>query len=447
VLVIIKRKNGRERSNVKELSGMTNHIRIKHYSTRLLQAGLLSWLSLQAIPAQADLNTQAIALPNPTQTPRASAEPQTQLERFEFTIGRNQTLSHALEHAELSPQLAYQISRLDQAQHFTRLRVGDKIVLWRDTDKQLHKLDLKKSPTLSYHLETTEDGFRIYEQHKPIDYRIRMASATISDSFYLAGERAGLSARTIMNLADLFGWEVDFVRELREGDQFKIIYQQRYLNGEYLGDGDILAAELSLGNGQRTVKAFQLVVDGKKIGYFNEKGENLRKAFMRNPINYVRISSRFQRNRYHPVLKELRDHKGVDYAAPTGTPVYAAGDGIVAFRGWRGGYGNKIKLKHAGRYETVYGHFSRFGKFKQGQSVKQGDIIGYVGMTGLATGPHLHYEFRINGQHQDPLKVKFPDANPVQAQHKQAFEQYAAVMTSQLMRIDPNNTQLAAKFE
>lgn len=426
---------------------MTQRIGIKHYSTRLLQAGLLSWLSFQAIPAQANLNTQTIPLPSPTHSTTSPTQAQPKLERFEFTIGRNQTLSHALEHAELSPQLAYQISRLDQARHFTRLRVGDKIVLWRDSDKQLHKLDLKKSSTLSYHLETTQDGYRIYEHKKPVDHRIRMASATISDSLYLAGERAGLSPRTIMNLADLFGWEVDFVRELREGDQFKIIYQQRYLNGEYLGDGDILAAELSLGNGQRTVKAFQLVVDGEKIGYFNEKGENLRKAFMRNPINYVRISSRFQRNRYHPVLKELRDHKGVDYAAPTGTPVYAAGDGVVTFRGWRGGYGNKIKLKHAGRYETVYGHFSRFGKFKQGQSVKQGDIIGYVGMTGLATGPHLHYEFRINGQHQDPLKVKFPDANPVQAQHKPIFEQYAAVMTSQLMRIDPNSTQLAAKFE
>lgn len=427
---------------------MTQHLKTPSYSRRLLQAGLVSLFALNATYVKADFTTQSITLPqNQSSEMRTTPAANTQLNRIEYTIGRNQTLSHALEHAELSPQLAYQISRLENANLFTQLRVGDKLVIWRDEDKQLHKLDLKKSATLSYHLETTEKGFKIYQHEKPVDHRIRMVSATINDSFYLAGERAGLSARTIMNLADLFGWEVDFVRELREGDQFKVIYQQRYLNGEYLGDGDILAAELNVGGGQRSVKAFQLVVDGEKIGYFNENGENLRKAFMRNPINYVRISSHFQRNRYHPVLKEMRDHKGVDYAAPTGTPVYAAGDGVVDFRGWRGGYGNKIKLKHAGRYETVYGHFSRFGKFKKGDSVKQGDIIGYVGMTGLATGPHLHYEFRINGVHHDPLKVKFPDANPVQAKHKPIFEQYATVMNSQLMRIDPNTTQLAAKFE
>lgn len=420
----------------------------------LFSTGLLTLLLLNNTQALADKNLpqiQQITLPALEEKLELNQDTSVQQAQqnwtqTRFTIGRNQTLSHALEAAHISPATVFHISRLEQGDLFTRLRVGETLVIWSDEQDQLQRIELKKSATLTHILSQTEDGYSIHSETKPIERSIRMVSGTINDSFYLAGEAAGLSPRTIMNLADIFAWEVDFVREMQPGNQFKIIYEQRFLDGEYIGDGEILAAELYLG-GNRQVKAFQLKVDGEHIGYFNEKGQNLRKAFMRNPINYTRISSHFQRGRYHPVLQEIRDHKGVDYAAPTGTPIYAAGDGIIVSRGRLGSYGKKIKIRHGERYETVYGHMSRYGRYHRGDHVKQGEVIGYVGMTGLATGPHLHYEFRINGVHHDPLTVEFPDADPVRAEHRDYFIQHAAVMNSQLMRIDPETTQLAANFE
>lgn len=418
----------------------------------------LQWISLTlliALPvnlahAQPNFERQTLELPTPEKKiftpPYLAATPANQLNKTEFVIRANQTLSHALDKIADSARTVYQITQSDNAELFTQLRVGDKLTMWTDSDHNLQKIDMNRSRTLSYHLVREDDQFTIYEQQKTVDTKIKMSSATIQDSFYIAGENAGLSARTIMNLADLFAWEVDFVRELRRGDEFKVIYEQRFLNDEYLGDGNILAAELTVG-GQRKVRAFRLEVDNQLLGYYNEEGQNLRKAFMRNPINYTRISSRFQTGRHHPVLHRTRDHKGVDYAAPTGTPIYAAGDGTISYKGWNGGYGKQIIIKHAGRYETVYAHLSRYGKANRGQNVKQGDVIGYVGMTGLATGPHLHYEFRINGVHRDPLKVKFPDAEPVLAKHRNQFNQYASVMHSQLTRFDPELTQLALNFE
>lgn len=369
--------------------------------------------------------------------------------KSEVTIAPNQSFSQALEAVKPNnySSIISKIYQTENSEFFIKLNVGDKLVFWLDEQQNVSKIDLAKTKILSYHLVVEADqSLNIYSAKKEIQVKLNMVSGVINDSFYLAGDAAGLSAKTIMNLADIFAWEVDFARQLRPGDEFKIIYEKRYSEGEYLGDGQILAAELLLGG--RSYKAFQLKDEaGKHLGFFDEQGKNLRKAFMRNPINYTRISSRFQRGRYHPVKKELRDHKGVDYAAPTGTPIYAAGSGTISFKGWHGGYGRKIMIKHAGKYETVYGHLSRYGKFNVGQKVKQGDVIGYVGMTGLATGPHLHYEFRINGVHYDPLKVKFPDAAPVQKQYQAQFEQYASLMGDQLSRLDPTNTKLAMNFE
>ncbi|UQB42902.1 peptidoglycan DD-metalloendopeptidase family protein [Thiomicrospira microaerophila] len=396
------------------------------------------------------LEKQSLELPSPIQSSSVPSEKLKQplnLQSREFTIGRNQSLSHALNGIDKAPQVSYQISRLENAHFFTRLNVGDTLVIWTDENNQLHKIDLQKTRTLSHHLTIENDQMVISSYQRPVETRITQASANIDNSLYLAGRAAGLSSNSIMNLADIFAWEVDYSRELRAGNQLNIIYERQYLDNEYIGDGKILAAELIVGTRQRQVKAIRFEKDGELIGYFDDQGENLRKAFMRNPINYTRISSRFQKNRYHPVLQEIRDHKGVDYAAPTGTPIYAAGDGTIKFRGWGNGYGNYIIIQHAGRYETVYGHMSRFGKFRQGQQVKQGEVIGYVGMTGLATGPHLHYEFRIDGVHHDPLTVKFPNAEPIPKQYKQNFLEYAAVMQAQLERINPDATKLAFKFE
>lgn len=430
-----------------------NHFMLKVLNNSLTLIVLVSLIlfstHLYANPTTS-LEKQSLELPSPIQSSSVPSEKLKQpitLQSREFTIGRNQSLSHALTGIDKAPQLSYQISRLENAHHFTRLNVGDTLVIWTDENNQLHKIDLQKTRTLSHHLTVENEQMVISSYQRPVETRVTQASANIDNSLYLAGRAAGLSSNSIMNLADIFAWEVDYSRELRAGNQLNIIYERQYLDNEYIGDGKILAAELIVGTRQRQVKAIRFEKDGELIGYFDDQGENLRKAFMRNPINYTRISSRFQTGRYHPVLQEIRDHKGVDYAAPTGTPIYAAGDGTIKFRGWGNGYGNYIIVQHAGRYETVYGHMSRFGKFRQGQQVKQGEVIGYVGMTGLATGPHLHYEFRIDGVHHDPLTVKFPNAEPIPKKYKQAFLEYAAVMQAQLERINLDATKLAFKFE
>lgn len=405
-----------------------------------------------AFVAQANdnLERQTLELPKltgDTQHTLIETQQTNELIKREFTIGRNQTLSHALDGVNNSSGLAFQIARLENAHHLTQLRVGEKLDIWTDKDNNLKRIDLQKTRLTSHHLTYENDQLHITSYQKPVETRIKIVSTTIDNSLYLAGKSIALSSRTIMNLADIFAWEVDYIRELRPGNELKLVYEQRFLNNEYLDDGKIIAAELTIGQRPRTVRAIRYEHQGELVGYFDENGDNLRKAFMRNPINYTRISSRFQKNRYHPVLQELRDHKGVDYAAPTGTPIYAAGDGTIKFRGWGNGYGNYIIIQHAGRYETVYGHMSRFGTFRKGQTVKQGEVIGYVGMTGLATGPHLHYEFRIDGVHHDPLTVKFPNAQPIQTEYRDDFLRHANLMVAQLDSNSIEKTKLAMKFE
>jgi murein DD-endopeptidase MepM/ murein hydrolase activator NlpD len=249
-----------------------------------------------------------------------------------------------------------------------------------------------------------------------------------------------------MNLADLFAWDIDFGRELRDGDVFKVIYEAKYLDGKYIGDGDILAAQIITNKGQSPHNAFIKRDGDKVIGYYDEKGKNLKKAFLRSPVDYVRITSRFSPKRFHPILKKWRSHRGVDYGGPIGTPVHATGSGKIVYRGWGPGYGRYIKVEHAGKYMTLYGHLSKFGKFKKGSYVSQGETIGYIGMSGLATGPHLHYEFRINNEHVDPLKVKFPDAGPIDKKYRADFKKQTHFLLSQLDRLD-SNTYLARGFE
>jgi murein DD-endopeptidase MepM/ murein hydrolase activator NlpD len=418
-----------------------------YYGFLLLVLGM--FLSFQS-QASNQLERQSLELPalnlQDTASKNTSLPSQT-LAKRSFTIGRNQTLSHAIDGINNAPALVFQIAKLENAAYFTRLAVGDTLDIWTDENNNLQRIDLQKTRLVSYHLKRIDGQLQISSQEKPVETRVKIVSATIDDSLYLAGKAAGLSSRTIMNLADIFAWEVDYIRELRPGNELKLIFEQRFLNNEYLDDGKILAAEMTIGQRPRTVRAIRYEQNGELVGYFDEEGNNMRKAFMRNPINYTRISSRFQKNRFHPVLKERRDHKGVDYAAPTGTPIYAAGDGTITLRGWGNGYGNYIIIKHAGRYETVYGHMSKFGKFRKGQTVKQGDVIGYVGSTGMSTGPHLHYEFRIGGVHHDPLTVKFPNAEPIQAELRDDYLNYASLMISQLERNEQDPTQLAFKFE
>lgn len=269
------------------------------------------------------------------------------------------------------------------------------------------------------------DGNSLFEAEfveKPVEVRTKHATGVISDSLFLAARSAGLSDRKAIELAGIFAWDIDFTHEVRKGDRFTVVYEEQYQSGEKIGEGPIVAAEFV--NQNETYRAIRYTDPEENSDYYAPDGSRLRKSFLRNPIKpgLFRISSHFNLKRKHPVLHKIRAHKGVDYAASTGTPIRASGDGKIIHRGRKGGYGNTIIIQHGQRYSTLYAHMSKFAKnARVGQRVKQGQVIGYVGASGLATGPHLHYEFRIDGAHRNPLTVKYPSGEPVPEQYKQDF--------------------------
>ncbi|MDX1654764.1 MAG: peptidoglycan DD-metalloendopeptidase family protein, partial [Candidatus Competibacteraceae bacterium] len=261
--------------------------------------------------------------------------------------------------------------------------------------------------------------------------RTALSSGIIRGSLYQTAIRAGLSDKLIMELAEIFGWDIDFALDIRPGDRFAIVYEEQYLDGDKVGDGHILAAEFT--NRGKNYRAVRYTTPSGKVHYYTPEGKTMRQAFLRTPVDFRRISSHFQPKRWHPVLGVKRPHMGTDYAAPTGTPIKAAGDGVVAFIGRKGGYGNAIILQHGKRYSTLYGHMSGFAEsLKRGSKVEQGQVIGYVGMTGLATGPHLHYEFRIDGRHVNPVTVELPGQMPMPEEYRADFRRQTAGAVNQL---------------
>lgn len=417
------------------------------WATLMVLVGLFL-ISPHSSTANLPLERTALPLPQPELAENGDNSSQSVHDVTEFSeaewqehtvkIPKDGSLGTALASVNVSAGTTHKITQLKDSRLLTNLRVGDTLTIWVDKYANLQKILYPKSKTLRYELQKNGDNFEIRTIEEQVEVRTEVATGTITDSFYMDGKRAGLSAKTIMNLADVYTWDIDFIRELRQGDIFKVIYETRYLNNEYIGDGEIIAAQVTTNNQRETHNAFRLKDGDKTIGYYDEKGKNLKKAFLRNPVDYVRITSTFKPKRFHPVLQKWRAHRGVDYGGPIGTPIHVTGNGKIVFRGWGKGYGNYIKVQHAGKYMTVYGHMSRFGKYKKGDWVKQGDTIGYIGMTGLATGPHLHYEFRINGVHKDPLKMKFPSANPVAKKYQTEFNNQSQLMLSQLERYSPD---------
>ncbi len=308
-------------------------------------------------------------------------------------------------------------------------------------NQELVKLELETS--LNGHLEIIkqDQNYTVNEVVRDFDIRTRSASSIINDSLFLAGQRAGLSDATIMQLVNIFGWDIDFVLDIRAGDQFTIIYEEKYLDDIKVKEGEIIVAEFI--NAGRTYRAVRYTDSQNKTDYYSEDGHSMRKPFLRTPVDFTRISSKFNPKRLHPVLNIIRAHKGVDYAAPTGTPIKAAGDGKVTFQGVKGGYGRTVIIQHGAQYSTLYAHLHRYAKQTQhGSRVKQGQIIGYVGQSGLATGPHLHYEFRVNGVHRNPLTVELPDAQPLPATEMERFKYRTADQFAMLA--DFNNSLWAS---
>jgi len=358
-----------------------------------------------SLPARASRSAPA-STPVPGHEPRSA----TTLVR----VGRNDTLDAIFRRIALDPEDLAAIRRLPGVRtNLDQLRPGDAIQVTH-SGAAVEELSRQVSETQTLDVVRDESGFAARVVDQPVQTKVRTASATIESSLFQAAASAHISDSMALKLASVFAWDIDFVLDLREGDHFTAIYQQIYQNGKYLRDGDLLAAEFV--NDGRVYRAVRFVDDAGVAEYYAPDGKPMRKAFLRAPVEFTRVSSVFNPHRLHPILNLIRGHMGTDYAAPIGTPVHASGEGRVSFAGTRGGYGNAVILAHSGNISTLYGHMSRFARgIRVGSHVQQGQIIGYVGMTGLATGPHLHYEYLMNGVHKDPQTVKLPGAQPLRA--------------------------------
>jgi murein DD-endopeptidase MepM/ murein hydrolase activator NlpD len=277
----------------------------------------------------------------------------------------------------------------------------------------------------------TSNGYVVATKKLLLESQLEFKSAVIRDTLFGATDDAGIPDQIAIQIADILSSEIDFYQDLRVGDKFHVIYESFYNAGERMKTGNVLAVEFV--NNGNTYQAIHFGDASGKYAYYTPEGKSLHKTFLRSPLEYSRISSSFNAGRFHPILQRIKAHRGVDMAAPTGTRVKASGDGVVAFMGSKGGYGNVVVLNHPNGVSTVYGHLSRFSDaVRKGDSVNQGDIIGYVGMSGLATGPHLHYEFLVNGQHRDPMKVALPASVPVDDNFKSAFHEQSISMMAKL---------------
>ena len=357
-----------------------------------------------------------------------------------IVVGRNDTLDSIFRRMAFDKADLAAIRNLPGIrQSIDFLKPGDAIKVTHAAG-EIQELSRKVSETQTLKVVRQDEGFAAQMIDNPVEVRVRAASAVIDSSLFQAAESSDISDLTAMKLAEVFAWDIDFVLDIREGDRFTAVYEQIYQNGVYLHDGALLAAEFV--NNGKVYRAVGYKSDGGQMSYYTPNGLPMRKAFLRAPVAFTRVSSVFNPHRFHPILQRIRGHMGTDYAAPTGTPVHASGDGRVSFEGRRGGYGNAIVLAHSNSVSTLYGHMSRFASHLHvGAHVQQGEVIGYVGMTGLATGPHLHYEYLVNGVHQNPQTVHLPGAEPLRAESLRKFLASAAPL---LARLEPPKAPAAA---
>ena len=338
-------------------------------------------------------------------------------------------------------QLHELLASIQEKDQLSALKPKQKLVFYYDENKQWKGLDSHLDLWNILQIRLEGDAYTSHLEVVPADIRIVTASGEIQNNLFLAGQKAGLSDASIMQLANIFGWDVDFALDIRPGDNFNVVYQKIYRKGEYVKNGRILAADFT--NRGDTYEALYYTDSKGESDYYAPDGRRMRKAFLRSPVEFTRISSRFTYKRKHPVLKGVtRPHRAVDYAADRGTPVITTGDGKVIFSGRGRQLGNYVKVQHANKYVTIYAHLSKFSKYgRKGKRVKQGQIIGYVGSTGLASGPHLHYEFRVNGVHKDPTKIKFPAADPLPATMLADFKMRSAPLQGLLKQQQLATTQ------
>ena len=345
------------------------------------------------------------------------------------TVKKGDSLSVIFEDKQVPLNTAYKIFDFDKNNLLSSIIPGD-IMEFNYMGNDLLSIEIIKDDVNSI-LIKTEDEISIVNIKKEAQTITSFGFGEIRDSFYKSAKDVGIPDSIIMDFAYIFGWDIDFIFDVREGDKFSVIYETDFSEGEKISSGDIVFAEFTNKEKKYIAQRFFDDVQGKQ--YFNENGENVKKAFLRAPLDFAYISSHFNPNRMHPILHKIKAHNGVDYAAKRNTPVKASGDGVISFIGRQSGYGRTVEIKHGGNIKTLYAHLERFNtKLKVGSKVKQGEIIAFVGDSGQATGPHLHFEFWQGEIRSDPVKVKLPSAKPVNNAQRNEFEDLLALNLNKL---------------
>jgi murein DD-endopeptidase MepM/ murein hydrolase activator NlpD len=353
------------------------------------------------------------------------------LSTIDVIVSRNDSLDRIFRRLKLNlGDLASVRSLPGVRANLDSLRPGESLHLTHK-DGELFGLERRLNESETLKVSRDGEGLRAAVLQNPLETHTRTLRGVIDSSLFEAVEAAGGHDQTAVELADIFGWDIDFALDVRPGDAFIVTYQEIWRDGAYVKDGPIEAAEFI--NQGHDFRAVRYTDPEGNSHYYTPDGTSLQRAFLRTPVEFTRVSSRFSSARLHPILNRIRAHKGVDYSAPIGTPVHAAGDGRIRFAGWMNGYGNIIEIEHSRSVETVYGHLSGFAHgTRVGAHVTQGAVIGFVGMTGLATGPHLHYEYRVNGVFKNPQTVQLPAPAPIDPRYRADFVTHCAPLLARL---------------
>ena len=422
---------------------MVGHRRLAWVAVTLVVAGMALG-GLDSVPP-ADARTFTLAVPLDLPARDAIPQSSTDLARLgldstageafdpwdEVTVRSGQTLDGIFREQGFDVGLLHEVLALNgDTRNLKKIRPGDVFGFQRHADGSLRRMRCPVDEENYLVIDRSGGELRAERLRRQIITEVRETEGEIDSSLFLAGKNAGLSDAMVMKLAEIFGWDIDFVLDIRSGDRFYLMYEKVYRDGEFLRDGEILAATFI--NQNERFQAVRFEQDG--VGrYFSNTGAPMRKAFLRAPLNFSYISSSFNPKRFHPILKRIRAHNGIDYRAPKGTPVYAAGEGSVIRSAYSATNGHHVFIKHTGGIETRYLHFTKRA-VNQGARVRQGQVIGYVGDTGLATAAHLHYEFLVNGTHRNPRTIPLPQAVPLEGAQLTAFQAHAAPLLTQLAR-------------
>ena len=409
----------------------------RHIPLELAQPDTSESFVLPTEPPAAGISATTRTAGAETVTATEVVEPEPAGNWHEVMVKSGDSLAAIFSRLDIPPLQLHEILTSGGAAHnLKKIHPGQTLRLQTDAANNLLKLQYQIDRLSSLEIRQQGDDFETVTTHRTPERRMANATGVINSSLFMAAQKAGISDNLTMELANIFGWDIDFALDIRKGDAFTVLYEELYLDGEKIEDGNILAAEFV--NNGKTYQAVRYTDAGGHTDYYALDGQSMRKQFLRTPVEFSRISSRFSTGRKHPILNKIRAHRGVDYAAATGTPIKSTATGKIVHRGKKGGYGNTIIIQHGSKYSTLYAHLSKYrGGLKKGSRVKQGQVIGYIGSSGLATGPHLHYELRVNGVHRDPLRVKLPGAEPLNKKYLDDFKAQAGSMLARLDLVRP----------